>query len=93
LGFDWQLKPEDGCRVAEEHPSQVSPTRSIAGVAPWRQCCRASGNVQHSDYYEPREPHLKADGWPKDAFLALGKEHRRRRRVRRKRRSPDARSE
>lgn len=93
LSFDWQLKPEEGCRVADEHPSHALPTPSGAAVAPWRQCCRASGNAHHPDFYEPREPHLKADGWPKGAFCALGKEHRRRLRGRRKPRSPDVESE
>jgi hypothetical protein len=53
--------------------------RQSRPLPPWQQCCRASGNPQHPDYYEPREPHLREDGWPKDFFLVVGKAARRRR--------------
>jgi hypothetical protein len=83
LGFDWELKPEEGCGVPNEHPRDELLERRGAELEPWRQCCRASGNPQHPDYYEPREPHLKADGWPEDYFLVVGKEARQRRFARR----------
>ena len=53
-------------------------------VAAWQVCCRASGNPQHADYYEPREPHVEADGWPADFFQVVGKAARRRKFERRK---------
>src|SRR6266540_4836201 len=59
LSFDWNLKPEDGCGVANEHRCDSLLKRRGAEIGPWRQCCRASGNPQHPDLYEPREPHLE----------------------------------
>jgi hypothetical protein len=72
------MKPEEGCQLAEHHFGQLVMERKGNGVAPWRQCCRASGNPQHPDYYEPREPHLEADGFLRDHFLIVGKIRRRR---------------
>jgi hypothetical protein len=83
LSFDWQLKPIDGCQVAEQHPHDKRLARGGAKVVPRRQCCRATGNPLHVDYYEPREPHLKADGWSENYFSVTGKEARRRRYARR----------
>jgi hypothetical protein len=37
-------------------------------------CCRATGNPQHRNFYEPREPHREADGWPVDFFDVVGKQ-------------------
>jgi hypothetical protein len=85
LSFDWELKPEDGCEVANEHPCDSLLKDQGAEVSRWRQCCRASDNPQHPDYYEPREPHLEADGWPANYFTVVGKTVRRRRFERRKR--------
>lgn len=45
LSFDWDLKPEDGCGVADEHIGDTLLKRSGAEVGPWRRCCRASGNL------------------------------------------------
>jgi hypothetical protein len=83
LRFDWDAEPEEGCGVAIEHIVDSRLKRAGAEVAPWRQCRRASGNPQHPDYYEPREPHLKADGWPVDFFEIVDKVARRRRFARR----------
>src|SRR5436305_1405604 len=47
LSFDWALKPEDGCGVANEHIGDSRLKRSGGEVGPWRQCCRATGNPQH----------------------------------------------
>jgi hypothetical protein len=88
LSFDWEMKPEDGCGVANEFIGNAMLKRQGADVGPWRQCCRATGNPQQADYYEPREPHLKADGWRPDFFQVLGKAARRRRFERRKRGKP-----
>ena len=78
LSFDWNLKPDDGCGVAMEHVGDSRLKRRAQEVGPWRQCCRATGNPQHPDYYEPREPHLEADGWPVNFFQVIGKAARRR---------------
>jgi hypothetical protein len=85
LSFDWHMKPDDGCGVAKEHIGDALLERKGAEVAPWRQCCRASGNPQQPDYYEPREPHLLADGWPQHYFLLTGKPSRRRKYARQER--------
>jgi hypothetical protein len=85
LSFDWEWKPEDGCGVAHEHFGDARLKRQRAEVRPWRRCCRASGNPQDMDYYEPREPHLQADDWAADYFQMVGKEVRRRRFERRRR--------
>jgi hypothetical protein len=85
LGFDWELSAEQGCRVADEHPGDDLLVRAGATVQPWRRCCRATGNPQHRDFYEPREPHLEADGWPVDFFDLVGKAARTRRFERRER--------
>jgi hypothetical protein len=79
LAFDWDLNPEQGCEVAQRHIHRLLLERAQGRpVGLWQQCCRATGNSQHRDYYEPREPHLKADGWPEDFFLVVGKVARRR---------------
>ena len=85
FSFDWHLKPEHGCRVGVDHVGDARLARHGAEVGPWRQCCRASGNPGHPDYYEPREPHLAADGWPPDFFQGIGKAVRRNRFDRRQR--------
>src|SRR5262245_13573034 len=86
LGFDWTLSPEQGCEVAEGHIHRLLlERRQEESIQPWQRCCRASGNQQHPDYYEPREPHLEADGWPEDFFAVVGKVARRRRFERRRR--------
>jgi hypothetical protein len=71
LGFDWDMPPDQGCEVAERHHNRVFWAGQA--VAPWQHCCRATGNSQHQAYYEPREPHLEADGWPADFFRVVGK--------------------
>jgi hypothetical protein len=85
LQFDWGLNSAEGCQVAEQHPQQLIMERDGAEVPPWRQCCRATGNAQQPDYFEPRERYLEADGWTPDYFVAAGKENRRTRHARRKR--------
>jgi hypothetical protein len=86
LGFDWEISPEEGCEVAERHIYRLLLEQRQGEARPsWQQCCRATGNPQHADYYEPREPHLAADGWPGDFFMVAGKEARRRRFQRRRR--------
>ncbi len=85
LSFDWDLKPEQGCGVANEHIADTRLKRQGAEIGMWRRCCRATENPQHPDYYEPREPHLEADGWPADFFQVVGKAARRRRFERRQR--------
>src|SRR5437588_3464720 len=86
LAFDWDLSPEQGCEVAERHIHRLLLERRTGESVPaWQQCCRASGNPQHRDYYEPREPLLEADGWPEDFFLVVDKAARRRRYERRRR--------
>jgi len=69
--FDWDVAPSLGCGVAEEHIGQLFSAGQA--VPPWRVCCRATGNTHHPDHYEPREPHLEADGWPADFFQVVGK--------------------
>ncbi len=83
LGFDWDMPPDQGCEVAERHVHRVFWVGPA--VPPWQECCRATGNPLHSDYYEPREPHLEADGWPADFFQVVGKAARTRRFERRQR--------
>jgi hypothetical protein len=74
LAFDWDVSPAQGCEVAGRHIHRLLlERRQGKPVAPWQECRRASGNPQHPDYYEPREPHLEADGWPQDFFLVVGK--------------------
>jgi hypothetical protein len=86
LAFDWDVSPEQGCEVAERHIHRLLLERqNLQSVPAWQQCCRASGNAQHADYYEPREPHLEAGGWAQDFFLVVGKAARRRRYERRRR--------
>jgi hypothetical protein len=86
LAFDWGLSPAQGCEVAERHIHRLLLVRwQGRPIPPWQQCCRASGNSQHPDYYEPREPHLEMDDWPVDFFLVVGKAARRRRFERRRR--------
>ncbi|MBI3407317.1 MAG: hypothetical protein HY040_03040 [Planctomycetes bacterium] len=84
LAFDWDLSPEQGCEVAERHMHRLLLQRQSGEPVPaWQECCRASGNTQHTDYHEPREPHLEADGWPEDFFVVVGKTAGRRRYERR----------
>ena len=72
--------------MAERHIHRLLLERRTGkALPPWQQCCRASGNPRHRDYYEPREPHLQADGWPEDFFLVVGKAARQRRFERRRR--------
>jgi hypothetical protein len=86
LAFDWEINPDQGCEVAERHIHRLVLERRQGEPLPtWQQCCRATGNPQHADYYEPREPHLEADGWPEEYFLVVGKAARRRRFERRQR--------
>jgi hypothetical protein len=86
LAFDWELTPEQGCEVAARHIHRLLLERQSGKQVPaWQQCCRASGNAQNPDYYEPREPHLERDGWPEDFFQVVGKKARRRRYERRRR--------
>src|SRR3954466_13200687 len=86
LAFDWGINPDQGCEVAARHTHRLRLERHQGQPLPaWQQCRRATGNPQHADYYEPREPHLEADGWPEDYFLVVGKEARRRREPRRQR--------
>jgi hypothetical protein len=94
LTFDWDITPEQGCEVAERHGHRLRLERETGQpLAPYQQCCRASGNPQHPDYYEPREPHLQADGWPEGFFLVVGKAGRQRRYQRRQRGKRDRESE
>src|SRR5437588_49455 len=80
LAFDWELSPAEGCEVAERHITRLRLGRTQGEPVPlWQQCCRATGNPQHPDYYEAREPHLETDGWPRDFFQIVGKVSRRRR--------------
>jgi hypothetical protein len=86
LSFDWHLKPEEGCEVGSRHIHRlVLEGKQGQAVPEWQQCCRATGNPQHADYYEPREPVLREDGWPEDYFHVIGKNGRRRRFERRQR--------
>ena len=85
LAFDWELSPAEGCEVARRHITQLLLRRAQSKPVPaWQQCGRGSGNPQHPDYFEPREPHLQADGWQLDFFQVVGKGARRRRFERRK---------
>src|SRR5262249_53333694 len=69
LAFDWDMSPAEGCEVAERHIHRlVLERRQGEPLLAWQECCRASGNAQHPDLYEPREPHLRDDGWPEDYF-------------------------
>jgi hypothetical protein len=86
LAFDWELSAEQGCEVAHRHIHRLSlEFQYSTQIEPWQQCCRATQNPQQPDYYEPREPHLAADGWPQDYFNIVGKTARRRRYERRSR--------
>ena len=84
LRYDWEIKPSDGCTVATRHINQLQHD-DPQGIAPWRECRRASGNSQHADFYESRDPHLMEDGFPTDFFKMVGKEYRQRKYERRKR--------
>src|SRR6266436_4986515 len=69
LAFDRDVSPEQGCEVAQRHLHRLHLERQTGEpLLAWQQCCRASGNAQHVDYYEPREPHLDADGWTEVFF-------------------------
>jgi hypothetical protein len=74
LSLDLDLPVTAGCEVSERYP----------GTPYDRICCRASGNPDHKDYYEPREPHLREDGFPEDYFAMTGKKYRARKYQRRK---------
>jgi hypothetical protein len=73
LAFDWELSPADGSEVAARHIHRLILEQRGQAIPEWQECCRASGNPQHPDYYEPREPHLAADGWPATYFTPIGK--------------------
>lgn len=73
LAFDWGLTPDEGCEAPGRHIVRLLLQREGRLLAPWQQCSRASGNPQHPDYYEPREPHLEDDRWPADFFAIVGK--------------------
>jgi hypothetical protein len=73
LSFDWGSGTDKGCEVTDRHIHRLIFERHSGPIPPWLHCGRATGNPQHSDYFEPREPHLEADGWPADYFLVVGK--------------------
>jgi hypothetical protein len=78
--------PAEGCEVAERPITRLRLGLAQGEPVPaWQKCCRATGNPQHADYYEPWEPHLEADGWPANFFQMVGKAARRRRFERRQR--------
>jgi hypothetical protein len=71
--------------VADRNSHRLVMERQVGHpLPPWQRCSRATGNPQHPDYYEPREPHLEDDGWPVDYFSVGGKAARRRQYERRK---------
>ena len=64
LSFDWGLSVAAGCDyLARPKPSH------------WKDievpCCRMQAG-SGSDHYEPREPHLEADGFERYRFLRPG---------------------
>jgi hypothetical protein len=65
LAFDWDTPVEDGCRFLS---APKSPEWQLADV-PCSRCVADSG----IDHYEPREPHLEADGLHRYRFC--GPEH------------------
>jgi hypothetical protein len=65
LAFDWDTPVEDGCRFLS---APKSPEWQLADV-PCSRCVAGSG----IDHYEPREPHLEADGFHRYRFC--GPEH------------------
>jgi hypothetical protein len=86
LAFNGDLSPAEGCQVAERHSTSLRRGRAQGEPVPaWQACCRATGNPQHADSYEPREPHLEADGWPADFLQMVGTAAQRRRLERRQR--------
>lgn len=83
--YDFDMDIYDGCEVSERFGSDYPNKRDLDLDPPkTRECCRASGNNQHPDYYDPREPHLMEDGFPTDYFSVVGKKYRTRKYNRRK---------
>jgi hypothetical protein len=61
LDFDWDLAPAEGCHYFEEpKPSHWADTD--------KPCCRCDPEST-ADHYEPREPHLEADGFDRHRFV------------------------
>lgn len=64
LDFEWHLTPEQGCRFVQE--------RDRGAVPPdWRMRehpCKRAAPDSPADHYEPREPHIEADGVAPDHF-------------------------
>ncbi|MEZ6140980.1 MAG: hypothetical protein R3B84_10450 [Zavarzinella sp.] len=64
------MSPADGCEIAQRYIARLLQERALGKSLPATEvCCRASGDAEHKDYYEPREPHLIEDGWSDDHFL------------------------
>ena len=60
LSFDWDIAVADGCEwLARPKPSHWADTNL--------PCCR-SEEWSEADHYEPREPHLEADGFSPNRF-------------------------
>ena len=60
LSFDWDHTPAEGCQYAE---APKRPHWQFTDVP----CCR-SDVTSGVDHYEPREPHLEADGFHRYRF-------------------------
>jgi hypothetical protein len=73
------MQPSEGCRFGLEGWERIAPNQNA-------QCFRESGNGEHRDCYEPREPYLIEDGFPIDYFSVVRKRYRIRRFERRQRR-------
>jgi len=66
LAFDWDTPVSQGCRLLE---SPKPPNYQYADIL----CCR-NDFASDIDHYEPREPHLEADGFYRYEFC--GPQHR-----------------
>src|SRR5262245_23861976 len=60
LGFDWELTPQQGCAFQK---SEKPP-----GWKHVDQPCSRCDPASAVDHYEPREPHLLADGFAIDRW-------------------------
>ena len=60
LAFDWETPVIEGCTYLNE-------TKPLHWVGMDKPCCRSDAN-SNIDHYEPREPHLEADGFDRYRF-------------------------
>jgi hypothetical protein len=66
LSFEWELTPAEGCTLLK---SEKRPSWKYSDMP----CCR-SDPASHVDHFEPREPHIEADGIDPSGWLSYRSE-------------------